>query len=90
MDLTEKLIVLVVGLLAITFIAVAIYNKNDTLKQLKETYEKELQGSDREKALRAGEAYYRSLRGGDLSKVDEQLILKDISTMPENDNPDPI
>ena len=90
MGLTEKMIMLVVGLLVITFIAVAIYNKNDALKQLKENYEKALQGTDREKAQQAGEAYYRSLRGGELSKVDEQLIIRDIAAMPENESINPV
>lgn len=83
MTLTEKLLFLGFGFLIIIFIAVGIINKNDKLKMLKEKYDEALQGNDRAEAIAAGEAYYRSLRGADLSLDDERRILRDVSHIPE-------
>lgn len=90
MNLTEKIILLAIGMSLIIFISVAIYNKNDMLKQLKESYEAALQSGDKEKALAAGRAYYQSLRGGELTAADERLILKDVSGMPEGNDSSPL
>ena len=83
MSLTEKLLFVAVGFLIIIFIAVGVINKSDKLKMLKEKYEEALQGEDRAEAIAAGEAYYRSLRGGELSLEDERRILRDVSHIPE-------
>ena len=75
------------GLLVIILVSVAYLNKNDALKQLKEKYETALLGTDREAALEAGRAYYRSLRGRELTAADEENILKDMAHMPEENEP---
>lgn len=85
MDLKVKLFVLALGLLVIILVSVAALNKNDALKQLKEKYEAALLGTDREAAQEAGRAYYRSLRGRELSAADEEMILKDMMHMPEDE-----
>ena len=83
MDLTEKILILAVGMLVIIFISVGWLNKSDTLKQLKDNYEAALQGFDKEAAQAAGRAYYRSLRGSELTIEDEQAIISDIDNMQE-------
>ena len=83
MSLTEKLLFVAFGFLIIIFIAVGVLNKSDKLKMLKEKYEEALQGEDRAEAMAAGEAYYRSLRGGELSMEDERRILRDVAHLPE-------
>ena len=88
MGLTEKMLMLALGLLVIILIAVSNLNRTDAIKQLKDKYEAALQGADREQAMEAGKAYYRSLRGNELTMEDEQAILKDIALMPEPDVPD--
>jgi hypothetical protein len=87
MDLKEKMFVLGLGLLVIILVSTGYFNKNDALKQLKDKYETALLGNDREAALEAGRAYYRSLRGRELTAADEEAILKDIAHIPENDEP---
>jgi hypothetical protein len=42
-----------------------------------------LQGEDRAEAIAAGEAYYRSLHGGEVTIEDERRILRDVSHIPE-------
>jgi hypothetical protein len=86
MSLTEKIFVLAVGLLIIIFIAVSNLNKSDKLKQLKEKYEAALQGADRQEAWDAGRAYYRFLRGSDLTIEDEQTIMREMAHMPPEEN----
>jgi hypothetical protein len=86
MTLTEKLLFVAFGFLIIIFIAVGVINKSDKLKMLKEKYDEALQGEDRAEAIAAGEAYYRALRGGEISEADERIILRDISHIPENGN----
>ena len=84
MGLTEKILFLSFGLLLIIFIAVGYLNKTDGLTLLKEKYEAALEGEDREQAIAAGQAYYRSLRGGgELSLEDERAILRDVAHFPE-------
>lgn len=83
MSLTEKLLFVAFGFLIIIFIAVGVINKSDKLKMLKEKYDEALQGEDRAEAIAAGEAYYRSLRGGEISLEDERRILRDVSHLPE-------
>lgn len=83
MNLTEKLLFVAFGFLIIIFIAVGVINKSDKLKMLKEKYDEALQGEDRAEAIAAGEAYYRSLRGGELSLDDERRILREVSHIPE-------
>jgi hypothetical protein len=83
MSLTEKLLFVAFGFLIIIFIAVGVLNKSDKLKMLKEKYDEALQGDDRAVAIAAGEAYYRSLRGGDVSLEDERRILRDVAHLPE-------
>jgi hypothetical protein len=85
MNLTEKIFVLGLGLLVIILLSVTYLNKNDAVKQLKERYEAALQGTDKEAALEAGRAYYRSLRGRELTAADEDVIMKDIALMPDAD-----
>jgi hypothetical protein len=87
MDLKEKIFILGLGLLVIILLSVTYLNKNDALKQLKERYEAALLGTDKETALEAGRAYYRSLRGRELSAADEESIMKDIALMPDADEP---
>jgi hypothetical protein len=86
MSLTEKLLFLSVGFLVIIFIAVGSMNKSDKLKLLKEKYEAALQGSDKEEAIGAGRAYYRFLRGGELTIEDERTIFKDTAHLPDIEN----
>ncbi len=83
MSLTEKLLFVAFGFLIIIFIAVGVINKSDKLKMLKEKYEEALQGEDRAEAIAAGEAYYRSLRGGEVTIEDERRILRDVAHLPE-------
>ncbi|HEY8897977.1 MAG TPA: hypothetical protein VIM79_24295 [Niastella sp.] len=83
MTLTEKLLFVAFGFLIIIFIAVGVINKSDKLKMLKEKYEEALQGEDRAEAIAAGEAYYRALRGGEVSMEDERRILRDVAHLPE-------
>ena len=83
MSLTEKLLFVAFGFLIIIFIAVGVLNKSDKLKMLKEKYDEALQGEDRAEAIAAGEAYYRSLRGGEISVEDERRILRDVAHLPE-------
>lgn len=83
MTLTEKLLFVAFGFLIIIFIAVGVINKSDKLKMLKEKYDEALQGEDRAEAIAAGEAYYRSLRGGEVSMDDERRILRDVAHLPE-------
>lgn len=71
------------GLLVIILISTKWLNRNDALKLLKERYEAALLGTDKEAALEAGRAYYRSLRGRELTTAEEEYILRDISQMPE-------
>jgi hypothetical protein len=85
MGLTEKLVFLSVGFLIIIFIAVGSLNKGDKLKLLKEKYESALQGSDKTEAIAAGQAYYRFLRGGELTIEDERVIIKDTAHLPEEE-----
>jgi len=82
MGLTEKMIWLAAGLLIIILISVSSLNKSDKLKQLKEKYEAALQGTDRMEAWDAGRAYYRSLRGSEITIEDEQTIMRDMAHMP--------
>jgi hypothetical protein len=86
MGLTEKMLFLAVGLLIVIFIGVGYLNKSDALKVLKEKYEAALAGDDRAEAIAAGEAYYRSLRGGELTLDDERAILRDVAHLPEQEN----
>ena len=86
MELTEKIILLSIGLLLIIFIAVKSFNKTDRLKQLRERYEKALQGTDKEEALSAGRAYYSFLRGGEHSNYDDAVINHEIASMPEKED----
>jgi hypothetical protein len=83
MTLTEKLLFVAVGFLIIIFIAAGSLNKSDSLKILKEKYQAALQGTDRAHAIAAGQAYYRFLRGGELTIEDERAILKDTAHLPE-------
>jgi hypothetical protein len=83
MSLTEKLLFVAFGFLLIIFIAVGYLNKSDAVKLLKEKYEAALEGDDRAEAIAAGQAYYRSLRGGELTIEDERIILKDTAHLPE-------
>ena len=83
MTLTEKLLFVAFGFLIIIFIAVGVINKSDKLKMLKEKYDEALQGEDRGEAIAAGEAYYRALRGGEVSMEDERRILRDVAHLPE-------
>jgi hypothetical protein len=83
MTLTEKLLFVAFGFLIIIFIAVGVINKSDKLKMLKEKYDEALQGEDRAEAIAAGEAYYRALRGGEVSMEDERRILRDVAHLPE-------
>lgn len=85
MGLTEKLILLGVGMTIIIVIAVIIYNRNDTQKQLKDDYETALRGTDKTKAIEAGRAYYRFLRGNELTIEDEQIILKETAHLGDTD-----
>lgn len=86
MSLTEKIVFLAFGFLIIIFISVGYLNKTDALKILKDKYETALAGNDREAAIAAGEAYYRSLRGGELTVEDERAILRDVAHFPEPEN----
>jgi hypothetical protein len=86
MTLTEKLLFVAFGFLIIIFIAVGVINKSDKVKMLKEKYDEALQGEDRAEAIAAGEAYYKSLRGGEISIEDERRILRDVSHLPELGN----
>ncbi|MBO9199770.1 MULTISPECIES: hypothetical protein [Niastella] len=87
MTLTEKILFLAFGFLIIIFISVGYLNKTDALKLLKDKYEAALGGNDREAAIAAGQAYYRSLRGGgELSIEDERAILRDVAHLPEIEN----
>ena len=86
MDLTVKIFVLAVGILIITFVAVGVINRTDTLKQLKDKYDEALRGSDKDEAWEAGSAYYRSLRGDNELTVDDELtIFKEISSVMKDD-----
>jgi hypothetical protein len=82
MSLSEKILFLAFGLLIIIFISVGYLNKTDKLKLLKEKYEAALEGDNREEAIAAGRAYYRSLRGGELTIEDERMILRDVAHLP--------
>lgn len=88
MTLTEKLLFVAFGFLIIIFIAVGVINKSDKLKMLKEKYDETLKGEDRAEALAAGEAYYRALRGGEVSMEDERRILRDVAHLPETEGGD--
>ena len=88
MSLTEKLLFLAFGMLVIIFIAVGSLNKSDKIKLLKEKYEAALQGVDREAAIVAGQDYYRTLRGGELTIEDEMIIFKDVKHLPELEDPE--
>lgn len=85
MSLTEKILFLAFGFLLIIFISVGYLNKTDALKILKDKYESALAGDDRAAAIAAGQAYYRSLRGGELTIEDERAILSDVAHLPEPD-----
>jgi hypothetical protein len=61
-------------------------NKSDAVKLLKEKYEAALQGEDRAAAIAAGQAYYRSIRGGELTIEDERAILRDVAHLTEPEN----
>jgi len=86
MSLTEKILFVAFGFLIIIFISVGYLNKTDALKILKDKYETALAGSDREAAIAAGEAYYRSLRGGELTIEDERMILREVAHLPETES----
>jgi hypothetical protein len=86
MSLTDKLLFVTFGFLVIIFIAVGSINKSDALKLLKEKYQEALQGTDKAEAIAAGEAYYRSLRGGELTFEDERAILKEVAHLPDIEN----
>jgi hypothetical protein len=82
MGLTEKILLLSLGLLIIIFVAVGAINRNDTLKQLKDRYDQALQGTDKDEAWEAGSAYYRCLHGNNELTVDDELaIFKEISSI---------
>ena len=49
--------------------------------KLKGEYEASLKGTDKEKALKAGRAYYSALRSGSLTIYDEQAIANDLHSM---------
>ncbi|WP_205508103.1 hypothetical protein [Longitalea arenae] len=87
MSLTEKILFLSFGLLLIIFISVGYLNKSDALKLLRDKYDAALAGDDREAAIAAGQAYYRSLRGGDPTPEDEMTILKDVAHLHEREDP---
>jgi hypothetical protein len=88
MSLTEKILFLAFGFLIIIFISVGYLNKTDALKMLKDKYEAALAGDNREAAIAAGQAYYRSLRGGELTIEDERAILRDVAHLPEMEIPE--
>lgn len=90
MSLTERILFLAFGLLIIIFISVGYLNKTDKLKMLKDNYEAALAGDNREDAIAAGQAYYRSLRGGELTIEDERAILRDVAHLPEPENSEEI
>ena len=85
MGLTEKLILLCAGMIIIIVIAVIIYNRNDTKQQLKEDYDLALQGNDKTKAMEAGKAYYRFLRGAGLTIEDERIILRETAHLQDKE-----
>lgn len=85
MSLTDKLLFVAFGFLLIIFIAVASINKSDKLKLLKEKYEAALQGDDRAVAIAAGQAYYRFLRGGELTIEDERAVFREVAHIPEEE-----
>jgi len=85
MSLTEKILFLAFGFLVIIFISVGYLNKTDALNMLKDKYEAALAGDDREAAIAAGQAYYRSLRGGELTIEDERTLLREVAHLPEPD-----
>jgi hypothetical protein len=88
MSLTEKILFLAFGFLIIIFISVASLNKTDALKMLKDKYQAALAGDDREAAIAAGQAYYRSLRGGELTIEDERAIFREVAHLPELEDPE--
>lgn len=51
------------------------------LRALKAVYEEALREGDREKAIAAGERFYKLLRGGSLFLSDQEAIRKDLSEM---------
>ncbi|MBC3787157.1 hypothetical protein FHK02_3668 [Spirosoma sp. LMG 31448] len=50
-------------------------------EQLYSVYQKALTGTDKEAAVRAGQAYYRYIKNKKLSYFDEQAIVKDLMRM---------
>ena len=77
MGLKEKIFVLGLGLLVIILIAVKFLNQNDALRLAKERYEAALLGNDKEAAVEAGRAYYKELRGRELTEAEEAIILQE-------------
>lgn len=72
--MTWIIIIIVVGIL----IAIGVLvNRN----KLKSEYEEALRGTNKQRALKAGRAYYSALRSGTLTIYDEQAITNDISAM---------
>ena len=70
-------------LVAAIFIGILVgIGKSKERQRLKQIYDATLRGTDKAAALRAGRAYYQSLRGSKpLTIYDEQAIANDLSTM---------
>lgn len=81
----EAIIALVVFLILIIGVAVFLYSGLDTTKPpdtLANEYKQALEGTDKRHALKAGRAYYGSLRKGKtLTVYDEAAISNDLSIM---------
>lgn len=69
--------------IAIVVIAILVMvGKQNTIKRLRAAYDAALRGTDKRKALEAGRAYYKALRGKQtLTIYDEQAITNDLMTM---------
>ena len=64
------------GIIILVVVGLAI-NQN----KLKSEYDAALKGTDKDKALKAGRAYYSALRSGSLTIYDEQAIANDLHAM---------
>jgi hypothetical protein len=84
----EAILALSLFLIVIIGIVVYLYNSRDTTSQLEDlakAYKESLAGTDKRLALRAGRAYYGSLRSGKtLTVYDEMAISNDLSIMDTN------
>jgi hypothetical protein len=78
----EAIFAIVVIVVVVVIVVNVNKNKSKKLQELKNAYDEALRGTDKQRAVNAGRAYYGALRkDGALTIYDETAINNDVSAM---------